>query len=278
MEITWLVAVVAGAVQGLLEWLPVSSEGHVGIALAAAGADPTAAIELALFLHLGTATAATAYYRAEIPPLAGHLPALATRRPFEGATRETAFLVAATAVSMLVGVVAYAGIQRVASAATGAGFTALVGLALIATGVLHRRTPSGHTDGADGERDTGTGHAVDGVDAVLVGALQGLAVIPGVSRSGVTVGGLLLRGVGGDEAFRLSFLLAVPASLAAAGLVVLEGLPGIGAGAAVAAVIASATVGYLAIAALLDIAERIDFGSLCLLLGALATVGGLLVL
>ena len=67
------------------------------------------------------------------------------------------------------------------------------------------------------------------VDGVLIGALQGLAILPGVSRSGTTASVLLLRGFNGETSLRLSFLLSIPAALGGGLLGYLEsgGYPGL---------------------------------------------------
>ena len=61
-----VVAIVVGVLQGIFEWLPISSEGNITVALSWLGESPEQAVAFALFLHLGTALSATVYYRAEI--------------------------------------------------------------------------------------------------------------------------------------------------------------------------------------------------------------------
>ena len=99
------------------------------------------------------------------------------------------------------------------------------------------------------------------VDSVLVGAVQGLAILPGLSRSGVTTSALLFRSYDPPAAFRLCFLLSVPASLGAAALTVAGagGLPGISPVAAALALAVSAIVGYAAIEFILRVVARIPF-------------------
>jgi len=97
-------------------------------------------------------------------------------------------------------------------------------------------------------------------DAVLVGSLQGLAILPGVSRSGTTISALLLRGYDATTAFRLSFLLSIPAALGAGGLAVLDtGPTGVGPAATAVALVTSAGVGFATIGGLLQIVRRIAF-------------------
>jgi undecaprenyl-diphosphatase len=259
----WL-AVVVGILQGVFEWLPVSSEGNIAIYLTAVeGLPPGAATEFALFLHAGTALAATVYYRGELAGLLRELPSWRPSAP--GATTDLTFLGVATLVSGGVGLSAYAALEELFPALAGGAFIVLVGLLLVATGVLQRVASA----------RLGTREEPTLVDAVLVGALQGVAVLPGVSRSGTTVSAMLLRGYDAEASFRLSFLLSIPAALGAGLLVLADGVPTLSPAAAVVALAVAAVVGYLTIDALLRVVARVAFWAVCLGLGGLAVVGGL---
>lgn len=265
-----VVSAVLGAVQGLLEWVPVSSEGNLALALTLLGdTPPDAAVRLSLFLHAGTGLAALAYYRGEVATLLGRLPAWRPRRALAPGQRELTVLAVATLVSAIVGAIAYLALAAATSALTGGLFVALVGALLVATGLLQRYA----ADLGLGER-----RQAGLADALLLGAAQGVAVLPGVSRSGTTVSALLLRGHEGRRAFDLSFLVSVPAAFGAGVLAVADagGLPGVSAPAAAVALAASAVVGYLAIDALLALVERVAIWLVCVCLGGLAIGGGLL--
>lgn len=264
-----LVAVVLGLLQGTLEWIPVSSEG--GVALASTvltGVDPDAATRLALFLHAGTAIAAVAYYRGEISALAGDVGRL-SRAPFADETADLSFLVLATLATAVTGLPAFLMLEAAVSGLEGGLFLALIGGLLVLTGLLQRFAVALSL----GERSR-----PDWVDALLVGGLQGLAILPGVSRSGTTVSALLLRGHEGESSLRLSFLLSIPASLAANGLVLAtDGVPAIEPTSAVVALAVSAVVGYLTVDALVRLVRRVPFWTVCTVFGGLGLVGGLLV-
>jgi undecaprenyl-diphosphatase len=117
------------------------------------------------------------------------------------------------------------------------------------------------------------------LDAVLVGALQGLAVLPGVSRSGTTVSALLLRGHDGPDSLQLSFVLSIPAAAGAGAIALAEtGLGSVDPGTAALAVAVSAVVGYLTVDALTRLVERVAFWRICLGFGGLAVLGGGLLL
>ncbi|KTG08957.1 UDP-diphosphatase [Haloprofundus marisrubri] len=268
MDRELLIALLAGFVQGIFEWLPISSEGNLALALSAVGSDPTQAVQFALFLHVGTAVSATVYYRDELAVTLSELPSWRPSSAFSE-TATLSFLAIATLASGIVGISTYLLLKDAITALTGGAFVALVGVLLIATGILQR---------AAGGFTLDTRDSPDLVDAVLVGGLQGLAILPGVSRSGVTASALLFRGHDGPDSFRLSFLLSIPAALGGGLLAALDGgLAGVTATEAAVALGTAAVVGYLSIDALMRVVRRVSFWAVCVGLGALALVGGLVV-
>ena len=307
-----LIAVVAGALQGIFEWLPISSEGNITVFLTALGSSPEAAVQFSLFLHVGTAISATMYYRHELRDVLGALPEWRPRSAFDpgepvpsdiasdsaagargasgpggdangpGASERPtlSFLGVATLASGVVGIAAYSTLEHVVSALTGGAFVALIGVLLVLTGVLQRVADGVESGGRESSVlsnafEFGSRESPDLTDAVLVGALQGLAILPGVSRSGTTASALLFRGHDGPSSFRLSFLLSIPAALGAGVLVVLdEGIPSVAPTEAALALGTAAVVGYLTIDALMRVVERVPFWGVCIGLGALAMLGG----
>lgn len=263
------IAILAGVVQGILEWLPVSSQGNLALLLTAAGTDPGVAVQLALFLQVGTTLSAATYFRDDIVTIARTV--RGWREPADEEHRALAtYLVVACAMTGLVGIPLYVFAVDVASELTGGAFVAIIGVLLVATGAFQLASES--TAGERREHPTVR-------DSVLVGAAQGLAILPGISRSGTTTGVLLIRQYDPPEAFRLSFVLSIPAALGAAALTLVGagGLPGISPGAALAALAVSAVVGYLAIDALMRVVDRVPFWAVCFGLGGLAIAGGGLV-
>ncbi|MFD1597508.1 undecaprenyl-diphosphate phosphatase [Halobellus rarus] len=257
-----------GALQGIFEWLPISSEGNITVVLTALGQNPTAAVSYALFLHLGTAVSATVYYRNELRGVLETVPSLELRRPFSSSPT-AAFLGVATIASGVTGLAAYAALERLVTAFTGGVFIVVIGVFLVFTGILQRVSSAA----ALGDKDT-----PDFLDALLVGSLQGLAILPGVSRSGVTTSVLLFRSHDGQTSFQLSFLLSIPAALGGGLLAAPDtGLVGVSADTALLALGTAAVVGYLTIDVLMRVVRRVSFWLVCLGLGALAILGGLLI-
>lgn len=245
-------AVLLGVLQGVAEWLPVSSEGLVAAAYSRLeGESLDEAVGYALWLHVGTMPAALVVLRRDVAALAREV----WERP-----RQTPpllmFLAVATLLSMALALPLVLVLGEL-SGLVGASAMGLVGVLMLATGVLQMRKP-GH-----GSRDR-TALALP--DALLAGLAQGLSVLPGLSRSGLTVAALLGRGVEKREALVVSFLMSIPASAAAALYAALGGGFALSAEAFVAAAVAF-VVGLGTIRALLAFAERVNLGLFVVLVG-----------
>jgi undecaprenyl-diphosphatase len=267
-----LFAVLIGLVQGIVEWLPISSQGNVSIVVTlVSDIDPVVAVDLALFVQLGTILSAATYYREDIATALRSVPGWRPRRAYSPQHADTTFIVLASAATGIVGIPLYLTLREAVSGLAGGLFIAVIGGLLVVTGLLQRASEAIELT----LKETPTLF-----DTLLVGGLQGLTILPGISRSGTTVSVMLLRGYEPPASLRLSFLLSIPASLGAAILVVLTGggLPGISPLAALVALATSAVVGYVTIDALMRVVERVAFWLVCLGLGGLAVVGGLAVL
>ncbi|XVH32257.1 undecaprenyl-diphosphate phosphatase [Haloferacaceae archaeon DSL9] len=265
-----VIAFLAGVVQGIVEWLPVSSQGNLSMFLTALGTNPEIALQLALFLQLGTIASSSLYYRDDIHEAAVELPSWNPTNAFEGTNATTTFVVVACVFTGLVGIPLYLTAIDFASELAGGVFVAAIGVLLILTGVL--QLVATRVEFAKKEQPTLK-------DAIIVGALQGFTILPGVSRSGVTSSALIFCNHDAPSAFRLSFLLSIPAGLGAGILTVLSagGLPGLSPAAAAVALLTSAVVGYLTIGAIMTVVDRVPFWIVCFGLGGLAILGGALV-
>lgn len=203
---------VLALLQGLLEYLPVSSEGQ--ILLVAANIyyfTPEFALSVIFWLHLGTAFTVIAFYRHDIfSPLAIQIrpPKEEISTPENGAKKLFGplfvFVVVGTIGTVIVALPLYFVLRSLVTILLGSFVTLLVGILLIVTGIVLYFQP-----GVQGDLTLGD---VSLREAFVLGLLQGVAVLPGISRSGMTLTWLLVRGMRRDEALRLSLLLGVPAA------------------------------------------------------------------
>ncbi len=197
---------ILGAVQGLVEWLPLSSEGMVFLVKGNFfdhGESAMQVLHLSLFLHLGTFLAALIYFHKEIVSLFKTM--FKYKESSEGDKRLLMFLMATTLIS---GSLGYALSKVFESASSefenfGKFVTVFVALALFVTGLLILKAKR-QKDGFRKEID------IKAKDGLLLGVVQGLAVLPGFSRSGLTVSTLLFRKFDEVSAMRLSFLMSMP--------------------------------------------------------------------
>ena len=247
-----------GLLQGLTEWLPVSSQGVVTAAsVFLFDHDASEAVAVALWLHVGTSLAAVLAFRREVGGIAREL----LRDPMHPSPL-LAFLAVGTVVSAGIGLPLLLLLDEISGAA-GAGAMGVVGVLMVVTGAVQMRRP------VSGTRDRA---GLSFLDAVLTGVAQGLAALPGLSRSGLTVAVLLGRRVDRSEALVLSFLLGIPAGLAVALLAGLDSGALRTAEGAVGAAVAF-VVGLASIKVLLAVARRVNFAVFVVLAG-LAVVGG----
>jgi undecaprenyl-diphosphatase len=196
-------ALILGIVQGLTEFLPVSSTAHIRIVPAIFGwEDPGAPFTAAI--QLGTLVAVIAYFwRDLIRALAGWAASIVD--PSFRNTPEARLGWAVVFGSIPIGIV---GVLFQDEIETGLRSLWVVAWALIAVGILMAIAEKTGTR----ERKTGEVGAKDGW---VVGMFQALALVPGVSRSGATISGALFLGFERAEAARFSFLLSIPSVLAA---------------------------------------------------------------
>ena len=234
-------AIVLGLVQGLTEFLPISSTGHIRIVSAFFGWDDPGAAFTAV-IQLGTMAAVLVYFRRDLWHIARSWVA-ELRLPFRERSRDANlgwFIILGTIPVAVLGLAFNNQIE------SGARSLTLIGSALIVFSFVMLYAERVAT------RDRSLDE-LDGRDGLFIGVAQALALIPGVSRSGATISAGLLRGFDRESAARYSFLLSVPA-------VVLSGLfelrhigekGGAPVGATVIATLLSFVVGYAAIAWLL---------------------------
>ncbi len=190
-----LEAVVWGLVQGITEFLPVSSSGHLRIIPDLFGLKPPD-LSTSAVLHLGTLAAVVAYYRRDVAWMVGRLGSDPAAR------RMAAMVVVATVPAGIVGLLFASAIDSFQESTIG------VGMALVATGMvlfLARLANRGSARADD----------LTAGDAVVIGLSQALALLPGISRSGMVITAGIMRGLSPEESGRFGFIIAIPAILGA---------------------------------------------------------------
>ncbi len=250
-------ALLLGLLQGLTEFLPISSSGHLVLGQYLLGIhSENVAFEVAV--HLGTLLAVLVYFRRDL--------AMVLHDFFAGgAGRRVGWMLL---------------LAMVPTAVIGLGFKGLLeslfqvpriaaGGLLLTTALL-----------VAAERVRGGDRPLTGVrtlDALLVGTLQGLAIVPGISRSGSTIAAGLFAGMSRDAAARFSFLLSIPAILGAA-VLTLKDFSTLENGMALpflAGTVASAFSGYVAIGVLMAVLRRgrlYGFAAYTLIVGVLGLI------
>lgn len=192
---TYLEAAVLGLIQGLTEFLPVSSSGHLALAEALFGLPP-GDLFFEIVVHVATLLAVVAFYRRELMQiLAGFARPAGRQVAGISSWRWLGLLVVGTLPAALVGLTLEAQIEAAFGNLTG------IGIALLATGVLLFST----------RRLAGVRIRLGWGRALVIGCAQAVAILPGVSRSGTTIATALWLGVEREQAARFSFFLALPA-------------------------------------------------------------------
>ncbi len=252
-------AVVLGILQGLAEFLPISSSAHLALAPWLFGwPDPGLAVDVAL--HFGTLVAVLWYFRREwIRLLIAAKDIVVSRSVTTEQQRLVVFLIIGT----IPGAIAGKLLEKEAESAFRA--PALVAVALMVLGVLLWAADRFASQDKPVERMRWT-------DALLIGLAQMFAIIPGVSRSGSTITAGRALGMTREGAAVFSFLLSMPIIAGAALLKLPQAVHEYGLSAPlVAGIVASAVSGWLAISVLLRYVTRNSYGVFALyrlLLGA----------
>jgi len=199
--VTVIQAVVLGVVQGLTEFLPISSSAHLILVRALCGWDAgSAEIAFDVACHLGTLVAVLVYFREDVARLAVAAPAALVGGTGESARAGRLIVVATVPIALMGGFFAdvVEQLRQPAVAAVALALGALVMLAAERVGSRSRPAAS-----------------LSVLEAVGLGCAQAAALVPGVSRSGAVLTVAMLRGLTRDAAARFAFLVGIPAIFAA---------------------------------------------------------------
>lgn len=190
---SWLEALILGLVQGLTEFLPVSSSGHLELTKAMFGDNslPEESLMMTVVLHAATALSTIVIFRKDIAEIIKGLLQFKNNEQFQFSVKIVLSMIPAAAVGVL--------LEEEIEQFFG-GQILLVGCMLIVTaGLLFLA-----------DRAKSTLNPVSSKNAFIIGIAQAIAILPGISRSGATISTSVLLGVDRQKAARFSFLMVVP--------------------------------------------------------------------
>ena len=275
-----LLAVLAGLVQGVVEWLPISSKTMITLIFAAGGLSLSTGYVMGLLANFGSFFAALWFFRQDILLAISGL-----RHPFADSedARTLRYLFLATLATGIIGIPIYKVVKSAFTATNGSVAMVGIGVLLLATSGVNywrERVAREKAQGEDGQ--VATGVPGPGV-SLLIGACQGLAALPGISRSAMTVTPLLLLGSTVSRALRLSFLLDVLGLLGAGivplvvGSTGLHSVASVGWGPVVLMVAVAAVTSFFMIAGVLQIASRLRGSAVTAAIGVLTILAAVVV-
>jgi undecaprenyl-diphosphatase len=268
--------IIIAILQGLVEWLPISSSGQVIIvAVNFFGISVENAFSLAIWLHLGTMFAVLFKFRKEFLKLLKSL--RFTKDDIEEIDiKKRNWLIIGTICTAITALPLYfifkAFLINSFNAVQGDIITLIIAGLLVITGFVLLKT----------KKQLGTKTFLENditrvnKDSIIPGLAQGVSILPGISRSGITVSAILLKDYQEDEALHLSFLMSVPAILASIGVdfIFSDGsvfgtldIPTI-----LIITVVSFIVGLFSMEMLLQIAKKINFSYFCIIYGILAFI------
>ena len=251
MMSTILQQIILGAAQGITEWIPISSTAVIYFIIENffGNLDAASLIRVALFFHLGTFFAALIYFRKEVGVQFKTL--FNFKKAEEKNKQILKFLIITTLISGILGYIllkVFESIQEQITP-TGQAVTAVVGFLLLFTGAIQLKTKK---IGLKKEESLKTS------DSILLGIAQGISVLPGISRSGITVSALMLKKYDDTSALRLSFMMSLPIVLA--GNIILNLGDFSFSSGALFGVLASFILGIATIHVLMKASKKINFG------------------
>jgi undecaprenyl-diphosphatase len=268
--------IIIAIIQGIVEWLPISSSGQVMIvSINLFGISPANAFSLAIWLHLGTSLSVLLKFRSDFIEMIrslfsqyseeGHVPVVKRN-----------WVIIATIGTAITGIPIYflfkLVLEDVYIAAHGDIITLIISAFLILTGIilLLRRKISGMK-----EVETLSKNLFQS-DSFVAGLAQGFSVLPGISRSGITVSAILIERYTQKDALILSFLISVPAAIGSILVDIIFGQGSVFGSLDVLTIIfitiISFLVGYATIETFLKIAKRVELGYFCIIYGVLSYV------
>ena len=243
----YLIYTFLGFLQGVFEWLPISSKGIVSLFVNYFNIKGVNPLDLALFLHLGTLLATFIYFWKDIRDLI--------------LLKDKKFVKFFFIVSAISGTLGFAIYKLTKDFAVGSSLLLVVGLGLLLTSFFQSRKLKLKLSNTK--------------SAIIVGVLQSLSAIPGVSRSGSTIFGLSLSESDPEKILRYSYLISIPVVFGADVYLQRENLVQLSPEVLIA-VVSSFIFGILTLKILLTFSKKINFALFTLVFGILCIIGAFL--
>lgn len=265
-QMNYLQLFLISMLQGLLEWLPISSEGQIALVMLYVFniTESSTILSLIIWLHLGTAGAALLKYRSDYFNIL-----FINNVEFSHLRR---FLIVVTLATGVTAIPLYLLLNELFNPIYGDIISALIGIFLIVTGIVlyffrNIREYRPVTD-------------LSLKEMILLGLVQGLSILPGISRSGTTVATLLGRKIEHENSLKYSFLMSVPVVFGAFIFdLIISGvpeLPGISIYEIIMMIGVAFAFGLLSMDVLLAVAKKVNFAYFCVIIGLIAVILGLL--
>jgi undecaprenyl-diphosphatase len=195
----YLINIILGIVQGLTEFLPVSSSGHLALLEHLFRLDQSQRLSYSAFLHLGTTFALLYYFRKKIASIITDLFNKSEKTRQKQSFRLVLMILIGTIPAAIIGIFALDKLEQFFCQPY------YTGIFLIITGIILHLTRFAKIQN----------RALAFKYAVMIGIAQAIALLPGISRSGITISTALFLGLSGEDSFEFSFLLSIPAVLGA---------------------------------------------------------------
>ena len=240
-----LEGILLGLLQGIAEFLPISSSGHLAIAQELFNLEDVPLL-FDVFLHLATLGAVVLFFRKRIWSLLQVVGRWIARRslPEDKADLQTILaLLLGTLVTGIFGIFLSDVVEDIDEKLICVGFFITAGLLIFGDAMEERRRKKRLA--ADLDATVGKASDVKPLQGLGIGLAQGFGVLPGISRSGSTIAGALVCGVDREQAGEFSFLLSIPAILGAF-VLQLEDLDEIGSAVGIAPVVAGCISAFIA--------------------------------
>ncbi len=269
MQLTIIQQIILGIIQGVTEWIPISSSAMTTLVMSNFYniTDISFLIHSTLLLHLGTFFAALIYFRKDVWNLTKSL------FNYKNSEKEIQnilkFLIISTIISGIIGLIILKFLMNFNDVLdiTSKSIVFFVGILLLFTGIIQIKIKN---------RGLRKENEITNNDSVFLGIAQGAALLPGVSRSGITISSLLLKKFDDTTALRLSFLMSLPIVLLGNIFLNLPDLFEIANTTSIYGLLTSFVFGLATISGLMKLSKKINFGWFVLIF-ALLMLGSLLI-